>query len=296
MRIQNCFAGRYLQSATRCYPFCALLILWLYMSCSYADLMINPTRIVLDEKAHNGQLELLNNGDTAITYRIRLIRQRMDTSGKFMIIDDKNPALATENFADQLVRFSPRQVTLQPGKSQIIRIMLHKAAGLAEGEYRSHLLLEQVPDTNVATSIDKSNKPDQASGVSIQLTALFGASIPIIVRQGALNLKLGLSELRFLPAQGEQLAALALTISRSGTRSAYGDLVVHFHPDGSDKAFLVGRTNGLAVYTPNDLRYVSVSLKPEQAVAFTKGKLVAQFFSQISEDSKLLAEASLYLP
>lgn len=293
MRIQNCFVGR---SATHFYHFCLLLTAWLYMGCSYADLMINPTRIVLDDKTHNGQLELLNNGDKAVTYRIRLIRQRMDTNGKFTIIDDKTPALSSENFADQLVRFSPRQITLQPGKSQIIRIMLHKAGDLADGEYRSHLLFEQVPDTNVATSIEKSKKPDQAAGVSIQLTALFGATIPIIVRQGALNLKLSLSDLQFLPAQGEPHAALALAIYRAGTRSAYGDLVINFYPDNSDKVLLVGRMNGLAVYTPNDLRHVKVALKPENSVVFAKGKLVAQFFSQMSEDSKLLAEASLYLP
>ena len=107
---------------------------------------------------------------------------------------------------------------------------------------------------------------------------------------------LNLSDLKFLPAQGEQHAALALALYRSGTRSAYGDLVINFYPDNSDKALLVGRMNGLAVYTPNDLRYVKVTLKPENPVIFAKGKLVAQFFSQMSEDSKLLAEASLYLP
>lgn len=296
MRIQNCFVGRYFRSVIRFDHFCVLLTAWLCIGSGYADLMINPTRIVLDDKTHNGQLELLNNGDKAVTYRIRLIRQRMDTNGKFMIVDDKTSVLPDEKFADQLVRFSPRQVILQPGKSQIIRIMLHRAVDLADGEYRSHLLFEQVPDTSVATSIETSNKPDQVGGVSIHLTALFGATIPVIVRQGALNFKLNLSDLKFLPAQGEQHAALALALYRSGTRSAYGDLIINFYPDNGDKALLVGRMNGLAVYTPNDLRYVKVTLKPENPVVFAKGKLVAQFFSQMSEDSKLLAEASLYLP
>ena len=44
-----------------------------------------------------------------------------------------------EHFADGMLSWSPRQITLQPGTAQVVRLMVRKPEGLAEGEYRSHL-------------------------------------------------------------------------------------------------------------------------------------------------------------
>lgn len=300
MRIQNYYEIGFSRVFQRCIFIGFIFlgaVLALYISPSYADLMINPTRIVLDEKTRSSQLELLNNGDKTVTYRIGLVNRRMDVDGKFLTIDAKTTLLPDEKFADHLLRFSPPQVTLAPGKSQIIRIAVRKPENLADGEYRSHLLFEQVPDTNTVTSIKTINQPEKVDGVSIHLTALFGATIPVIVRQGLLNVNVGLTDLKFLPPQGEHPSVLELVIHRSGNRSAYGDLVVKYLPDNGGQELLVGRMNGLAVYTPNDLRHVKVELKLDnKPIALTKGKLIAQFLSPITEDSKLLAEGSLLLP
>ena len=97
------------------------------------------------------QVDLINNGSEPATYRISLVNQRMGEDGQFLPVDTP---LAGELFANDMVQFSPRQVTLQPGTSQTVRVMVRKPAGLAAGEYRSHLHFEKMPEPRGATSVE----------------------------------------------------------------------------------------------------------------------------------------------
>jgi len=142
--------------------------------------MLYPTRIVFAGNQRAAQLELINNGTESATYRISLVNRRMSETGAFSGIDVPLPG---EQFAEDMLRYSPRQVTLAPGAGQAVRIMVRKPANLAPGEYRSHMLFAKQPDPEGRTSVESSNATATTRS-AITLTALVGASIPVIVRHG----------------------------------------------------------------------------------------------------------------
>ncbi|HEX7706862.1 MAG TPA: molecular chaperone [Thermoanaerobaculia bacterium] len=249
------------------------------------ELMIHPTRVVLEGTKRTGQIDLINSGTETVTYRISLVRRRMTESGSFVAVDDPG---ADEHFADEMIRFSPRQVVLRPGVAQAVRLQVRKPAGLADGEYRAHLMFQALPSTD-ATSAPASGGTD---AIDIRLTPIYGASIPIIVRHGQTGASLALTELELRrPAEGP--AAVAFTINRGGSRSVYGDLTIrHRNSRGAER--VVGRANGMAVYTPNAIRKVVVPVTDSEG-DLSSGELIVSFSERPDQPRRLEAEARLPL-
>jgi hypothetical protein len=256
---------------------------------AWADLMVNPTRIVFDKNQRAAQVDLVNDGKETATYRIGLVNKRMSETGEFTDIDAPGPG---EQFADSLLRYSPRQVVLAPGEAQLVRISLRKPADLAPGEYRSHLVFQRIAEpTNTAGTPAQNGSP--GDGLQIRLIPLIGVSIPIIVRHGETAATVTLANLELQkPAAGEP-PILALELHRNGNRSIYGDLSVSFTPNGGGER-QVARAYGVAVYTPNPVRRAKIALQP---FAATAGGTLHVFFRERAEDGgKPLADATLRLP
>lgn len=255
-----------------------------------AELMLYPTRIILDGNQRAAQLELINNGAESATYRISLVNRRMSETGVFSETDVPAPG---EQFSDAMLRYSPRQVTLAPGAGQTVRIMVRKPANLASGEYRSHLLFARQPAPRGRTSVESSNA-ETDNEIGIMLTALMGASIPVIVRHGNTSASVALTELDLRQAAGKA-PLLTLSMERSGSQSVYGDLAVGFTPSGGSEQ-VVARANGVAVYTPNPLRRASIALGQPHGPRLTNGTLRVTYREQAEDGGALLAEAFLQLP
>lgn len=268
---------------------CVLLFL-LPASHALAELMLYPTRIVFEGNQRAAQLELINNGSESATYRISLVNRRMSETGAFSEIDEPLPG---EQFAEDLLRYSPRQVTLQPGVGQTVRIMVRKPANLATGEYRSHLLFARQPETRGRHSVESSGATDD-NEIGIRLTTLVGVSIPVIVRHGNTKASVSLTHLELLRPSG-QAPVLALHMERSGSQSVYGDLIVSFIP-ASGAEQVIARANGVAVYTPNYVRRVSIALQPPRSLQLAAGTVRVTYREQAEDSGELLAEAVLQLP
>lgn len=254
-----------------------------------ANLMLHPTRIVLEKNSRSAQVELINNGAEAATYRISLVNRRMTEDGQFAPVDTP---LAGELFADQMLRYSPRQITLQPGTAQTVRVVLRKPATLADGEYRSHLHFEKLPPAEGSTSIE--SKAQNATGVGVVLTALVGASMPVIVRHGATSAAVTLSHLALQKDAAGQ-PALAMQFNRTGNSSVYGDIDVSFAPD-SGAARQLGKVGGVAVYNPNTVRRALLPLQLPAGVKLERGTLHATFRQRPEAGGAVLASAALPLP
>jgi hypothetical protein len=251
-----------------------------------ADLMLHPTRVVFDKGATSAQVDLINNGTEAATYRLRLVNRRMGETGEFSAADSAMPG---ELFAEPMLRFSPRQVTVPAGGAQTVRIMLRKGPEVAAGEYRSHLQFDRVAPESAPPAA-----PSAGAGkeIGIVLTALVGASMPIIVRQGATSAQVTLSELRL--ADG----AVSMLFERSGTASVYGDLTVTFNARGAAPAAArqVASMGGVAVYTPNARRRASLPLTVPADVKLADGRLVATYRARADQGGAVLASAAIDLP
>ncbi|MES2758931.1 MAG: fimbria/pilus periplasmic chaperone [Pseudomonadota bacterium] len=269
-------------------PMQALLLLaaLLFAPGARADLMLFPTRVVFEKNQRAAQIELINSGTQAATYRLSIINRRMSETGEFVPIETPAPG---ELLAEPMVRFSPRQITLQPGTSQTVRVMLRKPADLADGEYRSHLHFEKLPEVK-ANSVETNAG---AGSIGVSITALVGASVPVIVRHGATSATVALSNLELLG--GNTAPALAMRFSRSGNASIYGDLDVTFTPHGG-AAQPIGKMGGIAVYAPNPARQATLPLQLPASLALSRGTLAVTYRERAEAGGAVLAQASLALP
>ena len=281
---QLSFIGRLVWTAT------AAFLLLTAAKSALAGLMLFPTRVVLENKDRSAQVEIINNGANPETYRIALFNRRMTGTGEIVAADKPEPG---EKFAADMLRFSPRQVTLQPGKAQTVRIMVRKPDGLEAGEYRSHLQFDRVADAEGAANLENLAKPGEGE-ISIVLQALVGASIPVIVRHGETKFTTSLTDIS-VEAGKEKEQLLAFSIQRDGNRSVYGDLVATFAPEGG-KPIEVAKVSGVAVYVPNTLRKTKLPIKLPEGVTLTKGVLTLRYLDRPDAGGKLLAEAKLAMP
>ncbi len=250
--------------------------------------IVNPTRIVFEGGKRNAQLTVVSQRDVPGTYRVSLVRMRMTEDGAIQEVAEPLP---DEQFADTLVRFSPRQAELQPRVPLTIRLQVRLPAGLPAGEYRSHLVVRAVPPPREA--VEDSAEP--VTGVRIQITPAYGVAIPVIVRQGATEATVSLAGLELRGAgPGDPRQRLALELQRAGNRSVYGNLAVTLVPK-SGRPLVVGRANGVAVYTPNAVRRLEVPLELPAGAPLAGGRLDVTFAEPGSRHAAP-ATASLPLP
>lgn len=273
---------------------CLLLALLALLSAplpALAELMLNPTRVVLSKNQRAAQIELINNSAEPASYRISVVNRRMSETGEFVNVTE---ALPDDRFAGSMLAYSPRQVRLLPGTAQVVRLMVRKPEGLADGEYRSHLYFEKLPEAGeMASSVE----PDaaQAQKIGVVIKTLIGASIPVIVRHGAGDAAVTLTRLALQPGAPGKAPLLAFHIERSGSNSVYGDLNVVFTPRGG-AGQVVAKAGGVAVYTPNPLRRAMLPLQAAPATRLAGGELRLTYRERPEAGGKLLAEAALALP
>lgn len=249
------------------------------------QLMVAPTRVVFDDRTRSAQVTLVNTGAEQATFRIEFVRRRMRADGGFEEILQPRDG---ERFADEMVRFSPRQVTLAPGQSQVVRLLLRKPAALDAGEYRSHLLFRSVPE--LGGGIEALDRTDNRE-ISIQLVPVLAISIPVIVRHGATHAQAALSGAELIAGPAP---ALRVGIARSGNRSLFGDLqVIHFADSGERR--VLGQANGVAVYTPLEKREFRLPLYLPPEVSLDAGRLQVVYRARPEEGGAVLAQHELSL-
>jgi P pilus assembly chaperone PapD len=238
------------------------------------DLLVAPTRVVLD--SGRGTEVILNNvGNDAATYRISLELRRMGDDGK---LDEVVAGSETdkEKATLGLISYAPRRVTLPPNQPQVIRVGARISPDLPDGEYRAHMLFRAVPDAQPVTETPR-------EGLSIALTPIYGVTIPIIVRKGALQATAAISNLHLTREHDEP--HLAFNLARSGSRSVYGRLRV----TKAGVAKPVYEARGIAVYAEVGQRTVSLPVPAEVAAALT-GPVTVQYLED-NDTGGLIAEA-----
>jgi len=268
---------------------CRVLLSFLFAGSAAADLLVYPTRLVFTGSERAAQLDLHNNGAEPATYRISVVNRRMTETGGFVEVGEPLPG---ELFADPMIRFSPRQVELAPGTTQTVRVSVRRPPNLPEGEYRSHLHFERLPDPAGTSNVESATKPGE---VGVQLRMLVGITIPVIVRQGNTSAKVALFGLELVSGTAERPPALAFVLNREGNSSVYGDLGATFTPRGGQEQ-QVGKAAGVAVYTPNPLRRGRLELQLRPGLVLSQGTLRLTYSERPEAGGRLLAEAVLSVP
>ena len=274
-------------------PAAMLLLLFIFSSApALAELMINPTRIVFDKNQRSAQIDIVNSGTTPSTYRLSIVNRRMTESGQFLAVTEPG---AGDQFAGPMLTYSPRQIVLQPGGQQLVRIAVRKPADLAPGEYRSHLSFEKVADPELVNSIESQVKPG-AGEVGVKIAALIGVSLPIIVRHGQTDAGVTVSDIALVkPKTAGEPSVIELQLNRTGSRSVYGDLTATFKSAAGSEQ-IVARAGGVSVYTPNALRRVRLAIQTAGDASLANGSLTVTYKERTDEGGKILGESTIRIP
>jgi P pilus assembly chaperone PapD len=246
----------------------------------FGDLVVSPTRVELQGRDRSATVTLTNRGAESALFRISLVAMAMDDKGQLNTVEKPAAGMLT---AESLLRYAPRQVNIPPGGTQTVRLVVRKPADLAAGEYRSHMFFRAVPPEDAGRAVDEKAKQD---GISVKLTPIFGITIPVIVRHGDLDLKVGMSGLAVVADKEKNSKKLTLELSREGNMSAYGDIKVEYMPAGGGSPVVVGEITRLAVFTPNTKRDVEVPLTVPPGVTLGKGTLKVSY-RQVNGDTTL---------
>lgn len=257
-----------------------------------ANVTVNPTRLILENSQRSATIKLINPADQTATYRISLINLEMKENGdieEYETADSRGGRLDSY-FAQDLIRYSPRQVVLPPRQAQIVRVQLMIPPELEAGEYRSHMLFQEIP-----SQLEEGNENEAEAGINIALRAIYGVSIPIIVRQGETWAELEITDLELIENKGSGTPAeMSLTINRSGNQSEYGDIEISFVSDSGEKNLLAA-VRGTAIYTDIEKRDYKIRLRNTKNINFEAGLLEVVYKKLSEEGGEILARSELEL-
>jgi P pilus assembly chaperone PapD len=245
------------------------------------DLLVAPTRVILN--GGRGTEVILNNiGDQPATYRISLELRRMAVNGQ---LEEVLPEAATDKEKSTLamISYAPRRVVLPPNQPQSIRVGVRFAADLPDGEYRAHMLFRAIPDAKAATTTEVKE------GLSISLTPIYGITIPIIVRKGALTASATISDVQITHAADG--SALKFTLARSGDRSTYGRIKV----TKAGQAKPIYEARGIAVYAEVSQRTVLLPLQDAVVAAQMTGPVKVEYLEDGDGAAGTIAETTAVL-
>lgn len=226
----------------------------------FGGMAISPTRIILENGGPGQQVTLYNSGGAPVSYRIEGVDMGLDAKGDYAELDEGAEAPWS---ALAHIRYAPRQVTLQPGERQSVRIIARAPRDFPTGEYRSHLRFSSIPlvDKPAPDGTDSKTASDQRPTVSVSVALDYRITIPILLRVGR-------------PAGGSVIESatpgtaadgstqIAVSLRRTGQRSDFGSLRA-FDPGGKQ----IGVVAGISILPPGDIRIVTMPVDAGARVA-----------------------------
>jgi hypothetical protein len=266
--------------------FCFFLLALATETFAQGNLFIAPKRVVFERRDRVKELNLSNISQDTARYEISFIHYRMKDNGSMEETKTPDSSIA---FADPFVRFFPRSVVLAPGESQVVRIQLAQTDKLENGEYRSHLYLRAIP--NDKDSNEPLNKKTDSTSFSIQLKALVGVAVPVLIRVGESTTHIALSQCAIDKANRP---TVKMTLNRTGNMSFYGDITIDYvSPEGA--VTRVCNVKGIAVYAPNAFRSLTLPLNASSGVDYSKGKLHIVYLAPENQNPNTIAQTEVYL-
>lgn len=260
-----------------------------------ANINISPRRVVLDRAHRTATVTVFNQGSGPGSFRISLVDRVMLPDGQILATSESathpqmQPQLDRLRSAAQMVRVAPSRVTLAPGQSQTIKLQLVAPPENPSGEYRTHLTVATIPPPTSGITAE-SAAAGNANALSFQITAVFGISIPAIVRFSEVDAQAKLENVHLesgTSSTGARQAVLVFDIVRAGASSLFGNIEVR--PVGK-KSELIGVARGVGVYPEIDRRTLRLVLARIPAAG---EKLEISFTDDDSSPGKLLATAAL---
>lgn len=237
---------------------------------------VTPLRVLFDGRERSTTVFLSNRSNTQNTYRISLVNRRMLQDGDIVPAEEQGPG---ERFADGMISFSPRRVTIAPQSAQTIRLLVRRPRGDVpeDVEFRTHMSIQSIPPTPRLEDLETNEKLIEEQKLLVQPVVTVETVIPVIIRFGNPQATIAVENPRLkLNDPGLPDPQLVVDLVRTGDRSVHGDLeVFHVRPDGSRESLYVSR--GLAVYAPLQVRTKTIRMKGVDPARLTTGSLLVRY-------------------
>ncbi|MBT2188324.1 hypothetical protein [Sphingobium nicotianae] len=264
------------------------------------NLNITPKRLSFSRNSRSASVYVFNQGNRAATVDVSIVERVMLPTGEIKTLDDALANAEAKPFAERLrsarglVVATPRRIVLAPGKGQTVRLRVTPPANADAPEYRSHLTVATVPPRN--TGLTAEDAAAQRSGeLSFRLTAVFGLSIPIILRTGTPDVRADIRNVRLdeetISPDGvgvpRRTPILAFDLDRLGGSSLFGNIEIRSAAGRKD---VIGLARGVGVYPEIDSRAVRIPLQRRPTAGET---LDVTFVDDDLTPGRVVAKASL---
>lgn len=165
-------------------------------------LSVEPYRLIVASGEKSGTLSVSNKSGGKHSYNLELVDQVMDEKG----ITQRRETFAYS--AKGMVRFTPKHFSIGPGEKQMVRILVTRPEGLADGDYHSHLLFRA----------EGSGEED-----------ISGIAVPVVIRQGQTSSGIRVSGGKI---SGGEKKKLTLSLTRSGNAEAFARVSADYIREG----------------------------------------------------------------
>jgi len=244
-----------------CRRLCQLILMGGVMMAAMptqADVLISPLRVHLDDDQRTATIIMRNPSDGPRTYRLEWLEQSVSETGAYRKY--KEGETVKHSPASPFLRLSPRQITVQPGINQKVRVQFRSKPDMAPGEYRSHLLFKVVSELSSPTS---TTEIGAGEGVTLVLNMQMSFAIPVVVRHGVNEApEVKIADIETVPAtEPGQTAQLSVLLKRSGVAGSYGRVVVEMQRDEASPVERIGVADNVSVFADVSQRRLHISLR-----------------------------------
>ena len=260
-----------------------LLSILVCYSAAYAAtiLFVSPTRVNLNERHKVEVINVSNTSDVSRTYKISL---------QDLAMSEKGTTVLSENFpysAKKMIRFFPREFTVAPGQSQVIRVMAKIPADTPDGEYHVHIKFFEDGKAQGAAS-------ESTKGVTMRASMAYSTMLPITISKGKIETQIGWSGLEVTKSNTPDNYHFKTTLSRSGNGQgrAYLDMI---YVPSSGQEVQIGKRRLSYVYREIDKVNYEFDFKlPENAPP--SGQIKFRLLNGDTPNPTLVDEKSLAIP
>jgi hypothetical protein len=267
------------------------------------NLNITPKRLTFSRNVRSASVYVFNQGNRPATVDVSLVERVMLPTGEIKTLEDASSDEAAKPFAERLrsahglIMATPRRIVLAPGKGQTVRLRVTQPANADAPEYRSHLTVATVPPREAGLTAEDA-AAQRAGQLSFRLNAVFGLSIPVIIRTGAPDVRADISNVRLdeetLSPDGvaapRRTTIIAFDLARRGGNSLFGNIEIR---SAAGRNEVVGLARGVGVYPEIDSRTVRI---PLQRAPVAGEVLYVTFVDDDLTPGRVIAKASLTAP
>ncbi len=219
----------------------------------FASLSLTPTRVDLNSSKKTQSVLLMNDTNETVTYRLGFAYRTMKPSGDTEISTPEEEKLMKP--IEQMVLFSPKQVTLQPKQLQTVKFTYRNVPTATLDEYAAYVTFQEQDNSPKIPQL--SDQPEDG-GVAIKVKALFKISIPIFVSTATASTQhtTDIANLKI----DKELNVLNFDINNTGKYSITGRAVAKFF-NGKK---LLGEFEQKNISLPNPLKSRSIVLQYDE--------------------------------